>query len=195
MKASIHVEPGVNEAAIGAAVCATDILGSNLPPSLGGLEADVVRLDHHFPSIPGHNQVDASFIECGDLPAWADESLNVFVTNRPLRLGRAVLHGYARIGDGIAIASAARLDRNNPHVPLELLAVTLHESGHAFGLVNEGARQYNRATDHCGNLCIMESGAEREPIDVAKLALGERGIQGGFCQDCRDDLSRLSIVP
>jgi len=193
MKASIVVEPGVSESAIGAAVYATNVLASNLPATLDGLQADVVRLDDRLPhSSYQDNGVEASFIH--EAPAWADESFNLFVTRRELYLGREALHGYALAGNGIALVSAAKLDRSNPDEPFELFAVSLHEAGHAFGLVHPRARQYNHATDHCGNTCTMQAGAERAPIDCVKLALGWSGLQGGFCSDCRSDLSGLRII-
>jgi hypothetical protein len=190
MRAAVFTEPGVSSLSLSAAVCGVEALGRNLP-NTGGLQVETDRLDY-FPTVRNNpSVVDPDFINSA--PQWADGAFNLFVTGR--RLGNQALHGRGLHGRGLAIVSTYGLSGLEDAAAFELAASTVHESGHAFGLVEPTSARFNRATAHCGNLCVMQTGSRTDPHRLARITslVANSALTGGFCGDCSADLQRISF--
>jgi hypothetical protein len=190
MKAAILCEPGISELDLSAAYCGVEALGRNLP-NIGGLQVVTEKLDY-FPNIPGNpDVVDPDFMD--GVGQWVNGYFNLFVTGR--RLGTQALHGRALKGAGLAAVSTYGLSNVEDHVALQLAAATIHESGHAFGLVDKGSSRYDRITGHCGNLCVMQAGSRTDPhqLDRVTSLVRNAASTGGFCNGCSTDLQSISF--
>lgn len=188
MRALITVESNVSDSVLRVATAGLGLLGRQLQ-NLGGLKIDTLRLgaSQNFLGHRHNNlkQVDDSFIR--GLEHWANKSLNLYVTARPLSADK---FGDSIFGGGIAVVSGTN------KWPRELAAITIHESVHAFGLVNPDSARAE-AGHHCGNLCIMHAIDDLSQAELLNNAAQHPGLNGstaGLCGDCRSDLHNAYVV-
>ena len=145
------------------------------------------NLDEALPSLPT-GQVDASAI-LSEFPAFATGELLVFATQRDLG-HRSVnfLFGLSTVGK--AIFSSHRVEG------VALTGLVTHEIGHAFGLVNPEASNYNarsRFIGHCMNECVMTPVNTHAEMVQASQMIRERPRTSGFCDPCADTLRHTTI--
>ncbi len=187
-------ELNVDPAAVEAAAEGLTKLGRQLH-NIGGLQVEIDDSNSTLPNDPTNRDwVDPDFMN--DAPAWADGSLNAYVTDR--RLGRYALHGRALLGRGLVIVSTYVSPEHptvNQVTPAMVRAVIKHEAGHAFGLVAKTAPNNVDGTDgHCGNECLMQRGDIRNLHGLTDMVIQDIGNPrtSGFCDDCRVHLGGIS---
>ncbi len=86
------------------------------------------------------------------------------------------------IAGGLATVSVPK----GPKSKNGLLIKTIHEVGHALGLVE--AQRRTRIGGHCGNICVMRSGEQNDhPMRMNFLVQNHKP----FCDPCEEYLSRI----
>lgn len=189
MNARVLYETGVTQGELTAVEYGLRAVGLQIP-QLGGLSVSSSRIQYETLSVLPSGQVDASVID--SLPSWTGQTANVVLTSRDLgHEGLNFIFGMSKYGQGNAILSSARLAQE------ELLALAVHELGHAFFLVTETSRQYDRVSafaGHCTNPCVMQPVNNIDDMQLAYEKVLAAPAAAGFCDDCRSDLSRLHFA-
>lgn len=126
-----------------------------------------------------------------DIVPWSNGGPNLILTARDIG-HRSVnyLFGISQFGTGNALISSHRLEDE------EVYALTTHELGHAFSLVREDASQYDKVSvfaGHCINTCVMKPVNSKEDMRLAFSTIAHNPACGGFCDNCRSDLRKLTI--
>lgn len=192
MQAAIYADKAVEENKLEAVVFAVETIGRHLP-RLGGFAVVVTRaeLDRQLPRV-NRRQVDSAIVETGT--PWSDRSFTAFVTANDLGasdVNVGFCYGRARNAGGNIIISAARLEQT------DMLGLTLHESGHAVGLVQPDMEQYDRISNfagHCGNSCVMETVNGPRDMRVVVDKILANTVTIGFCGDCHGFMQRAHLA-
>lgn len=187
--AEIFAEPAVAQehliAAASSIVRLADSMGFRGDPdvSLQTLADDVLTLNRR-------GQVDRTVIDT--MPY--DDKLRLIVTARDLGVGDAetarlsFVFGTSRLGR--VIMSTQRLQTTD-----DFGALTLHEAGHAEGLVQASQRNYDRLSSfsgHCVNRCVMLPG--NSYTDMRSMVKRYQS-DDPFCGDCSDFLGGRPRLP
>lgn len=173
------------EAAAGSVIRLADSMGVQTEPdiTLKVIPDDVLSLN-------SRGQVDRTVIDA--VPY--DDSLRVLVTARDLGVGDAepsrlnYVFGTSRLGR--VIMSTLRMRTSD-----DFGALALHEAGHAEGLVQPTARNYDHISSsggHCVNQCLMLSG--NSYADVQPMVSRYRS-NDPFCGDCSSFLLGRPRLP
>lgn len=179
------VEAGFLEATAESAVRLSDALGFDELPEFSLQEIDDEQLTTNR-----RGQVDCTVID--NLPAFVNGGLTVVVTSRDLGVGDDYprplnfLYGISHKGRGNLLMSTHRMRTTG-----DFAALTLHESGHSFGLVEAGQPNYDRISSfagHCVNPCVMQPG--NDYADLQKM-VRQNQSRDPFCGDCSGFLGRV----
>ncbi len=191
MQANILAEAGVPLGKLEAVGFAMETVGRRLL-RFGGVDVNTAigSLEEQLPRIGG--QIDSAVI--GDIPAWEDGSMHIMVVKSDLGASDARLnfcYGRSRYASGNFIVSAARLNEE------EIIGATVHEAGHAVGLVSSDMPQYdgNSSFDgHCVHECVMQAVNTLEEMRRAtRHVLGNMAV-AGFCDDCDSHLQKVHLA-
>lgn len=183
--AEAAVAPEYLEAAAGSIVRLADSMGVQTDPdiTLRTIPDEVLTLN-------SRGQVDRTIIDA--VPY--DDSLKVLVTARDLGVGDSetsrlnYVFGTSRLGR--LIMSTLRVQTSD-----DFGSLVLHEAGHAEGLVQPTARNYDRVSGfggHCVNLCLMLPG--NSYADMQSMVSRYRS-NDPFCGDCSSFLLGRPRLP
>ena len=173
------------EAAAGSIMQLADSMGIQADPdiTLSTIPDDLLALN-------SRGQVDRTVIDA--IPY--DDSLRVLVTARDLGAGDSessplnYVFGTSRLGR--VVVSTLRVRTSD-----DFGSLVLHEAGHAEGLVQLSARNYNRFSGfggHCVNQCLMLPG--NSYADMQSMVTRYRS-SAPFCGDCSDFLLGRPRLP
>ncbi len=191
MRLEVFVDTAVAAESVEAVQFALDTFREQTP-QLALAHPEVTRTELDY-LLPQHGkQTDSAVIE--SVTPWNNRSFDVYLTSRDLGASDARIaycYGRSRFAGGALIMSAARLDS------VDLFGLTLHESGHAVGLVGEDKPQYDatsRFEGHCSNACVME--AVNNPDDMRRVTTTvlAKTTTVGFCDDCADHLHKVRLA-
>ena len=183
--AEAAVAPEYLEAAAGSIVQLADGMGIQTDPDI-----TLKTIPDELLTLNRRGQVDRTVIDA--LPS--DERLRLLITARDLGAGDAessrlnYLFGTSRLGR--VIMSTLRVRSVD-----DFGALVLHESGHAEGLVQPSARNYDRISKfggHCVNRCLMQPG--NSYADMQSMVTRYRSSDP-FCGDCSGFLSSRPRLP
>jgi hypothetical protein len=125
-----------------------------------------------------------------------DKNVELHVFTVPLDPGEDETVGIAYMGTGVSYVDSRRATS-------KMIEVTAHEVAHSLGFVVSGALQEDPFSEnHCVNrICIMHrhivmpNGVSAKIVDAALKAAGEPvPAERGFCNDCKEDMRRLSAT-
>ena len=190
MKANICFDSEYNPSAIRAVEIALHIFQRKLR-GIGGLAASAFQFQNDL-TINAEGQVD-SLATLQRLVPWHEGRLHVLLTDRPLFYDDLEVAGGAAQALGAAIISTAACGENQATIA----ATTIHEVGHAFGLVPAGSSHHSQEINrgHCVNRCAMQDGATiKNGIYEGLEALRAVALGYGFCDPCSGYLERIVSV-
>ncbi len=191
MQAHILAETGVPASKLEAVSLAIETIGRRLL-RFGVLDVNTTtgNLEESLPRIG--SQVDSAIIT--SVPPWEDRSMHVMVVKSDLGASDAGLnfcYGRSAHASGNFIVSAARLNEE------EIFGATVHEAGHAVGLVTREMPQYDERSSfdgHCRNDCVMQAVNTLEEMrQTTRHVLGNMAV-AGFCGDCDSYLQKVHLA-
>lgn len=172
------VEREFIDAAAASALQLADAMGMSQEP-----QYDLHTIEESVLAVNRKGQVDAAVLDT--ITPFTLGGLSMLIVSRDLGVGDTYprplnfVYGVSTMAKGNLVVSTHRMQSVGMFQTL-----TLHEAGHAVGLVTDTAPNYDRVSSfagHCVKRCIMRPG--NNISDMQKLTR-DAHVHGPFCGDC-----------